>query len=348
MRHTDIEAGLRLCRASRWNQTARDWARFLEADPSGTMVAVRDGRVIGTAATIRYGEAAGAAARFGWIGMVLVDPEARGHGLGTALLSGAVDLLGDVPARLDATPAGYPIYLKRGFVEECRLRRMQGRPSAAAVAAVAGRSSSESEGKAPTSTATSTAMSPDANLELRPMSAADLPAVIAWDARIFGAPRGEMLEWMFAGAPEYASVATRDGRIAGYTFGRHGFTFEHLGPIVAIDASLAAALTGDCLSRYLARQHEPAPEHDSRASSTERENDAVREHRAVRAHDADREHDGEREFIIDASCHAPEWTDWLERIGFREQRPFIRMCRGGQPSYGEPRHQFAIVGPEFG
>ena len=98
---------------------ARDWERFL-AGPPGATAAVRDGRVIGTSATIRYG------ARFGWIGMVLVDPIAQGQGLGTSLLKCALDALHDVSAvRLDATPAGHPLYLKHGFVEECGLRRME-------------------------------------------------------------------------------------------------------------------------------------------------------------------------------------------------------------------------------
>ena len=84
MSHSDIDDGLRLCRLSRWDQVARDWERFLAAGPSGATAAVRDGRVIGTSATIRYGP------RFGWIGMVLVDPAAQGEGLGTSLLTHAI------------------------------------------------------------------------------------------------------------------------------------------------------------------------------------------------------------------------------------------------------------------
>ena len=35
MRAADIEAGLRLCRASRWNQLSRDWELFLRLSPRG-------------------------------------------------------------------------------------------------------------------------------------------------------------------------------------------------------------------------------------------------------------------------------------------------------------------------
>jgi GNAT superfamily N-acetyltransferase len=275
MRHADIKAGLRLCRLSHWDQVARDWERFLAAGPSGATAAVRGGRVIGTSATIRYG------ADFGWVGMVLVDPAAQGEGLGTSLLTHAIESLHDVPViRLDATPAGHYLYLKRGFVDECGLRRME-----AATIAVRG----------------------EPHPAIGAMMPGDLPEVTAMDLVAFGAPRAELLEWMYAGAPEYAVVARRGGRVAGYVFGRHGFEFEHLGPIVAVDAQLAEGMTAACLSRR-----------------------------------------GGRPFIIDATCHAAQWMQFLEQAGFREQRPFIRMYRGGQPPFGEPQLQFAVLGPEFG
>jgi GNAT superfamily N-acetyltransferase len=53
-------------------------------------------------------------------------------------------------------------------------------------------------------------------------------------------------------------------------------------------------------------------------------------------------------FIIDASHHDAGWRSWLESIGFREQRPFIRMFYRDNPYPGLPRKQFGILGPEFG
>ena len=206
MTHADVEAGLRLCRLSRWDQVARDWERFL-AGPSGATAAVRDGQVIGTSATIRYG------LRFGWIGMVLVDPAAQGERLGTSLLTHAIESLHDMPAvRLDATPAGHHLYLKHGFSDECGLRRMEA----------------------------ATVVVPDKPPPaIRAMTPDDLPEVIAMDVIVFGAPRADVLEWLYTGAPEYAMIARCDGRLSGYALGRHGFEFEHLGPLVAVDAQLA-------------------------------------------------------------------------------------------------------------
>src|SRR5690606_37291268 len=60
----DIPAGLRLCRASRWNQIARDWEHFLRVNPGGALALQKDGQVVGTVATLRYGPV-------GWVAMVL-------------------------------------------------------------------------------------------------------------------------------------------------------------------------------------------------------------------------------------------------------------------------------------
>jgi len=42
------------------------------------------------------------------------------------------------------------------------------------------------------------------------------------------------------------------------------------------------------------------------------------------------------------------WKEWLESIGFEEQRPFYRMYLGSNHFPGVPENQFAILGPEFG
>jgi GNAT superfamily N-acetyltransferase len=276
MRPSDIGDGLRLCRACGWNQTARDWAQFLAMEPDGARVAECGGRVVGTVATIRYGT------RFGWIGMVLVDPAARGRGIGTLLLDQATAMLADMPlVRLDATPAGHGIYLRRNFTEEGRLCRLQATvPGGLEVPAAA---------------------------QARRMTERDLSEVIALDEQVFGANRAEMLRWIWDLAPEYAWAADRDGVLSGYTFGRHGHAFEYLGPVVAVDEETARLLATACLSGHAGRQ-----------------------------------------FVIDAPVHAPAWLASLAGMGFREQRPLIRMSKGAGVIPGDPSSQFAILGPEFG
>src|ERR1700683_884599 len=115
MTPADVPAGMRLKDLAGWNQTEQDWRRFLEAAPDGCFVAEWSGQVAGTVTTISYEN------RFAWIGMVLVDPQLRGKGVGTALLERAMDYLdaSGVPClKLDATPQGRPIYERLGFRAE--------------------------------------------------------------------------------------------------------------------------------------------------------------------------------------------------------------------------------------
>ena len=96
----DIPDGLRLSAAAGWNQTGEDW-RF-----SGGAVC--------------YGSA------LAWVCMILVDPEARGHGIGTQIVQGVLDRLTELSTvGLDATPHGQGVYARLGFVETSRLREFQ-------------------------------------------------------------------------------------------------------------------------------------------------------------------------------------------------------------------------------
>ncbi len=214
---SDIEAGLRLCRASNWNQTRREWELFLQLSPRGCRVALSNDQVVGTVATINYEN------RFSWIGMVLVDPIARGNGIGTALMNEALALLKGCPTiRLDATPAGRRVYQQLGFTDEYTLCRLEisGAPH-----------------HLPSHSLT------------RLMTPSDFLAVCKFDREVFGTDRRALLEWMFAGAPMYARVVERDRKIVGYSFGRHGHQAEHVGPVIARDQMLARQIVMDCLQQ---------------------------------------------------------------------------------------------------
>lgn len=216
----DVAAGLRLCRASNWNQTEQDWRFFLTVAPRGALVAEEDGRVIGTVATCPYGA-------FTWISMVLVDPVARGRGVGTALLQRGLDLAGThATARLDATPSGEPIYRKVGFSAEYRLARWF------------------LDVKSPIARASGA----------RPLARADWPAIREMDQRAFGAPRLGLLRRLAEEAPEYARTLSRGSAIRGYLFGRHGHSREHLGPLVADGPDTAAALLESVLAEQPSRR----------------------------------------------------------------------------------------------
>jgi hypothetical protein len=52
--------------------------------------------------------------------------------------------------------------------------------------------------------------------------------------------------------------------------------------------------------------------------------------------------------IVDANAESADWMAVVGALGFQEQRPLIRMYRGGGRAPGRPDRQLAIFGPEFG
>lgn len=215
---SDVDAGLRLCRLSHWNQLARDWEQFLQLEPRGAWVAEQDGVVIGSVATLRYG------ADVAWIAMVLVDPAARGHGVGTALLNrGLASLSGVASIGLDATPAGEPLYVTLGFAAVGGLTRLEREPDPVDVRA--------------------------ADADVRALSADDWADVLALDRRTTQLDRRDMLRWLAGDAPEYAWIARASG-LRGFMLGRHGHNFEHLGPVIAADGATALRLVQHCVAQH--------------------------------------------------------------------------------------------------
>lgn len=235
MRADDIPAGLRLCRLANWNQVEADWRFFLTSSPHGCRVALDDaGSVIGTVATIAYGD------EFSWIGMVLVDPQHRRGGIGTRLLHEALALVGKTTtARLDATPAGRNVYVPLGFQEEYGLQRMVRQPAIRLKADTTGDRVNHG--------------SVHLQVDLaRPMSDADFADAVKNDRGVFGADRRALLDKLRDGAPEYA-WAIGERHVDGYLFGRHGHTFEHLGPLAARDEETARRLVAACVSAHADR-----------------------------------------------------------------------------------------------
>src|SRR5437016_1207025 len=162
----DIAAGLRLCRLSLWNQVEEDWRCFLEPAEGGGWLAEQDSEIVGTVAFLRYGHC------FSWLSMMLVDPRARRAGIGSRLLEAALDALAEESCvRLDATPAGEPLYRRYGFVPEYGLTR-------ARVTVAAERFRRPPDG---------------VRARVRPIAPGDLAEVFAMDHTVFGADRSALL-----------------------------------------------------------------------------------------------------------------------------------------------------------
>ena len=221
MTEADLADGLRLSRASGWNQTLEDWRLLLASGPGLFRVAVEGGRVVASGGAVRYGKA------LAWICMILVEPESRGRGLGTRIFD---EVLARCEAELragrlrcvglDATPAGRGIYLLRGFVDGQGLVRM--------------RADATAQGDLPAG--------------VTRLAGPDLDAVLLRDREVFGADRGTLLRWALGEAPDLARVVREGDRVRAYCFGRHGDHSDQVGPVVAEDRESALALVRACLS----------------------------------------------------------------------------------------------------
>lgn len=215
MTMADVGAGMRLKDLAGWNQTSVDWERFLSASPDGCFVAEAEGRVVGTVTTIVY------QGRFAWIGMVLVDPEFRGRGIGTRLLNRAIEDLDSrrIPTlKLDATPQGKPIYEKLGFVSEYEIERW-------------------------------TLDRPARGTTAQALRSPTLDDLLELDSEVFGADRSALLRTLVSAAPDF-TLAVREGEaLAGYAFGRRGSVADHLGPWTAQQESAVRELLEEFLAR---------------------------------------------------------------------------------------------------
>ena len=216
----DTDDALALSTVEGWNQTAADWRRLTRLEPSGCFAA-RDGRrMVGTVTTTTYGRA------LAWIGMMIVHPGSRGQGVGAMLMRSALDYLhglGVASVKLDATPAGRPLYESLGFTAEAELERWQG------VARPRG------DGPGP-----------------RVAGDQSSRALLPLDRAAYGADRSRLLEMLAAegsGGPLVAR-SPDDGSPEGYALARDGRIATYIGPVVATTVGAAGSLLDGMLTRF--------------------------------------------------------------------------------------------------
>jgi hypothetical protein len=168
--------------------------------------------------------------RVGWVAMVLVDPAARGRGVGTALMRHALAFLdgrGVRAVRLDATPLGRPLYERLGFAPQFNLTRFEG------VLPPVG--------------------TPPAD-GVTPVRPEDLAACQALDQAVTRTDRGRLLRLLYEGAPDSFRAARAGGEMKGFLAWRPGEHAVQLGPLLAVAEGPALALLGDARHRLAGRR----------------------------------------------------------------------------------------------
>ena len=213
LRDDEIDGAQALVAEAGWNQVAADWRIFQNL---GTVYAMRGpaGQLVATAATLPYGD------RFAWISMVLVAGNQRRRGLATRLLGRCLDDLLEknlVPV-LDATADGRPIYRALGFHDAWGFHRWARRAPRSEEPVMAD------------------------GLAIELVGDAVWPALVRYDAQVFGADRGAVLSAL-RGRPSTAALcARRQGEMVGFVLGRDGRSATALGPLTADDDVIALTL----------------------------------------------------------------------------------------------------------
>jgi GNAT superfamily N-acetyltransferase len=223
MELSHMDGLMHLKNAEGWNQLEKDWTLLISYGGSVNLVALQDQGILGSVTALNY------AGKVAWIGMMLVDKAYRGRGIGRALMLEAMaKLKGSASIKLDATPAGRPLYLKLGFKDEYTLYRMT-HPAAPEI--------------------------PGGDLSPEPekMRAADLPEVAEFDMQVFGADRGDLIFRLYESFPELAWLIRENKRIAGFCLGRPGQNYTQIGPVNAWSGEQAQALIRSAINQVTGR-----------------------------------------------------------------------------------------------
>jgi ribosomal protein S18 acetylase RimI-like enzyme len=217
----DLAGALQLSIEAGWNQVDADWRIFLE---HGHLMGVdaRGRGLVGTAATLPLGP------ELGWISMMLVGTPFRRRGIGRQLLGQCIlDLAAQrlVPG-LDATVAGRELYRHHGFRDTWAITRWRRERVPVVPPAL-----------------------PNAGVEIRSATAADLAAIATLDSGAFGCDRRSVLASLLARSPRLAALALRAGAPCGYLLARDGREALQLGPVAAPAGGVAIALFARALAR---------------------------------------------------------------------------------------------------
>ena len=198
--------------AEGWNPGLDDLAVFHAADPQGFYLGWLDGRPVSSISVVRYGR------DFGFLGFYIVHPEHRGGGAGLATWNHGIAYLADcTTVGLDGVVAQQDNYRRSGFVLAGRNVRHSGVPAL--------------DERTP-------------RAAIRPVTADDLPALLAYDRPFFAGPREVFTTaWTLpGGAARRALLAVADGEMTGYGVIRKCRSGHKVGPLFAEDPATAEAL----------------------------------------------------------------------------------------------------------
>lgn len=214
MRESELPAVIEWAAAEGWEPGLADAESFWAADPGGYLVAEDSTGLVGSVSVVRYSE------QFAFAGFFLARTDRRGVGIGHRLVEAAVALAGDRTIGLDGVVAQQEHYREMGFEFSHRSIRHQGVPVMGTMPA-----------------------------EAVPIGPHLVDAVIAADARWFGAHRATFLRSWLNGKEGRSGFAVVDGQsVLGYAVVRPSRSGHRIGPLFAVSDDVAEILFCACVA----------------------------------------------------------------------------------------------------
>ncbi|WP_058973101.1 GNAT family N-acetyltransferase [Type-D symbiont of Plautia stali] len=210
MTQDDIEHGYAITQQLKWPHRREDWQQALALGEG--VVAEEQGKFVGSAFGWRWGDSAAT------IGLVVVNPDCQGRGIGKQLMLAVMEKFPDCCIRLHATEMGQGLYEKLGFVVTGAIQQHQTRELAA-----------------------EPAVNLPSGLTLRNAQVGDAEGLTELDHQAHGMWRARLINTLIA---EHQTVLLQDAqqRIHGFAslrrFG-HGWA---IGPVIALNVDVAQAL----------------------------------------------------------------------------------------------------------
>ena len=192
-----------------------EWAlrAVIDVPHARCVLATDDGALAGVGSGIVYGP-------IGFVGNMVVHPDRRRRGIGSAILSEVAGFLtgaGCVRLELNATSEGRPLYERHGFAslgDSATTRIPRGIP-----------------------------LERDPATSVRPASAGDLDELANYDQPRFGGDRRRLLALLLADPAARFRIAARDGSLTGYACVR--LDAPRIGPFLADDPAVAETLLAE-------------------------------------------------------------------------------------------------------
>jgi predicted N-acetyltransferase YhbS len=196
----DVPFAVQVANTMNWNMTQADFEFNMKLEPNGCFVLFHGQERSGIATCIRCG-------KVGWFGNLVVKETLRGEGAGKLLIKHALDYLnseGVETVGLYAYPHLLKFYGSFGFQSDIDFLVLKG------------------NGEVPFA----------AQKEAKAAEKQDIPKIVDFDRRCFGANRQKLLEAILVNADNLCYVSIENGEVAGYVAAKVDDGMAEVGPLM--------------------------------------------------------------------------------------------------------------------